>query len=518
MTNKSNFYNLGGYFESVVSNNPDNLAIKYIDQSHNLSYSKLNSLSNQFAHFLTSRGVKKNSVVAIINNKSARSFALMIACMKIGAAYTCIDEDIPKNRLKKILSTCKPCSIFSDITLTKEFHNYFQHTNLPLRFIDKLNLQVYSGEPFGNINQVTGATPAYIMFTSGSTGAPKGVVISHSSIISFIHWSIRRFSITTSDIFANVSPIYFDNAVFDIYTSLFSGACIAPIPKQITKKPYELVKMVDNLACTIWFSVPSLLIFLNTFKALDQESFTRVRTISFGGEGFPRKELSKIYRKYSHRTKFVNVYGPTEGTCICSSYDVCDSDFDVVTGILPLGHVNQNFDILILDEFGNDVPDGLAGELCLLGPNVALGYYNDTERTSLSFVSNPRQTAYSEIMYKSGDHVYRNPTDKLLYFVGRKDNQVKHMGYRIELDEVEHALNGLAAVTQAAVVYKRTNENYGKIFAFVSCDDNYRDEQHILASLKNTLPDYMLPNQLVFLDELPKNQNGKIDRQQLLNG
>jgi D-alanine--poly(phosphoribitol) ligase subunit 1 len=355
---------------------------------------------------------------------------------------------------------------------------------------------------------VDGATIAYIMFTSGSTGLPKGVAVTHQNVLHFIAWGKDCFGVTPADNFANLSPMYFDNSVFDFYVGLFSGASLSPVYRDVMTRPYDLVAHVENMACTIWFSVPSLLIYLMTMKALRPGGLPKLRTISFGGEGYPKAEQKKLYALFTPQARLVNVYGPTECTCICSAYPLSDADFDDLNGLPPLGTLNPNFDYRIVDD---EEKDAAEGELLLIGPNVASGYFNDAERTAAAFHTLQERDRYGKRMYRTGDLV--REVDGQLHFIGRKDNQVKHMGYRIELEEIEHALGLQPGVAQAAVVYHRTNAAYGKLVAFVAGTD--LEEKALQAGLAQRLPDYMIPGKIVVQEHLPKNPNGKVDRQQL---
>jgi len=507
------FHNLGLYFEDIAKKSGNHIALKFDNQ--NLSYQALNSLSNKIANFLKKKGVSEQDVVGIFNTKEPTGYATMLACLKIGAIYTNIDEEDPKERLKKIFRTAEPKLLISDHEASIDTKDTAQALQIPLFYLDEKSLKKYEDQNLEITSDITGANPAYIMFTSGSTGTPKGVLISHSNIISFIDWSCERYSVRSEDIFAQVSPIYFDNSVFDFYTALFSGAALAPIKKETLQNPLDLVQSVDRLGCTIFFSVPSLFLYLTTMKVLNKDVLTTIRIFSFGGEGYPMSELKKLYDLYAPHARFINVYGPTEGTCICSSYEICQEDFENIEQLPPLGKINKNFDFIILDEYGNSVNTGDVGELCLFGPNVGLGYYNDPDQTQKAFVANPLQKNYFEKMYATGDLV-RVDENNLLWFVGRKDNQIKHMGYRIELEEIENAINTLPFVNQSAVIYKRLHTTYGKIVAFVSAKDNI-EENDIKKLLQDLLPSYMIPNIIEVLEHLPKNPNGKIDKVFLKN-
>jgi D-alanine--poly(phosphoribitol) ligase subunit 1 len=502
-------YNLARFFEDNLKIYKDNPALIFdIDEQY--SYDEINRKANQIARYFLSRGIKRKQVVAILNTKTFDSFAAMLACLKIGAIYANIDPDNAIHRIEKNLKTCDPILVLSDV------ENHQTHKlckNLKVEYSDfeeiKRTFTEFETSNLDITKLIDGSNPAYIMFTSGSTGIPKGVLISHQNVIHLINWSINEYQVSEDDRLTNVNPIYFDNSVFDFYTALFSGAALVPFRKELTNRPNDLIKKIDELGCTIWFSVPSFLIYLDTMKVFSSSVFKTIRIISFGGEGFHKKPLKRLYDAFHHRTRFINVYGPTEGTCICSSYEITDNDFEKLDSIPPIGRINQNFDYLIIDD--DSMSDH--GELCLLGPNVGLGYYNDDEKTRKKFIENPFNKRYSEIMYKTGDLVEEK--NGLLFFIGRVDNQIKHMGYRIELEEIEFALNSISEVNQAAVVYKKTSELYGKIVAFVALDTDL-SKVEIMKKLQDLIPEYMIPHIFKELDQLPKNQNGKIDKQELL--
>ena len=502
-------YNLALLFEENLIKHKDNIALIF-DNEVQYSYDELNRRANQIARYLIDKGLKRKQVLALLNSKTFDSFAAMLACLKIGVIYTNIDPDNAIYRIEKNFETCNPSLILSDND-NQQVRNLCNDNKLEYKNISdiKERLTEYKTSNLEISKLIDGSNPAYIMFTSGSTGIPKGVLISHQNVIHLINWSIKEYQVTENDRLTNVNPIYFDNSVFDFYTALFSGAALVPFRKDLVNRPNDLIKKIGELGCTIWFSVPSFLIYLDTMKVLSSDVFRKIRIISFGGEGFHKKTLKKLYDKFHHRIRFINVYGPTEGTCICSSYDITDKDFEKLDSYPPLGKINQNFDYLIIDE--NSISDH--GELCLLGPNVGLGYYNDDEKTKKKFIDNPFNKNYSERMYKTGDLVEEK--DELLYFVGRVDNQIKHMGYRIELEEIEHALISIGEINQAAVVYKKSGEIYGKIIACITLNSEIT-KLEIRQKLQNIIPDYMIPHIFRIMDQLPKNRNGKIDKQELL--
>lgn len=500
-------FNLGSLFEEVCSENADSIALRYLGTG--VTYSELNTMSNHIAAMIAGKGIHPGDVVAIVNTKEPESYAAMIACLKIGVAYTNIDRDNPIVRSEAILRQCCPTLILLDTSPSSDFLDMVKKIGISVVSLKNFMTENAAGLKPESVSMVTGSRIAYIMFTSGSTGVPKGVAITHQNVLSFISWSINRYRITPCDIFANISPMYFDNSVFDFYTALFSGASLFPIRKELLSKPKELLAAIDKIGCTIWFSVPSMLIYLMTMRALSKSTFTSLRIITFGGEGFPKSELKKLYDLYCDRIELINVYGPTEGTCICSSYTITGRIFDSMDGLPSLGPINSNFEYLIFDEDGK-LSD--RGELCILGPNIGAGYYNDQKRSVEVFSYCFDYGFCATPMYRTGDLVYEE--DGLIYFLGRKDNQIKHMGYRIELEEIELALSQITGVNQVAVIYDRVSDAYGKIVAFIACDEDLSPND-VREKLKKRIPEYMLPNIIRFFRVLPKNQNGKVDKREL---
>ncbi len=506
-------YNLGLAFYKVASDHASKIALSYPD-GKKYSYFELNELSNRLSAFLLAKNIRQGDVVALFNDKSPEAYALMLACLKAGITYTNLDNTNPWERLRKIVATCDPKMILHDSesnTVIGEITTLFPQTpiiNYSLPEFTKDTNQFSPANPESSI-EVHGGVPAYLMFTSGSTGFPKGAVMSHNNVLNFIQWGQQTFGITSSDVFTNVNPIYFDNSVFDFYTSLFSGATLVPLNANIVKNTKSLVQAINNTNCTIWFSVPSLLVYLLTTKALTKEDFKSIKRIAFGGEGFPKNKLKQLFDLLGERTKLFNVYGPTECTCICSSYLITHRDFQNMSELAPLGYIAPNFgyEILALSEENPNY-----GELALTGPCVGLGYYNDADRTAKSFVQNPMKR-FSERMYKTGDIVER-AENNYLYFKGRSDNQIKHMGYRIELEEVEAAFSSLSYINEVGVIYERLTPELGQIKAFISVAENSKDVKEILSDVKAILPVYMIPK-IHVLEALPKNRNGKIDRKQL---
>lgn len=502
-------YNLAYRFEHVASQHGNQIAL-WFSNDQQITYANLDQLANRVARLLLERGAKKSDVVCISGEKSLGTFAAMLACLKVGCTYAILDPDSPVERLRKILSTCRPKLLIAET----EFSNRLAEVTVELDIgvINDLAVESYDGSNLSETRDVTGSDAAYIMFTSGSTGFPKAAVMTHANVLNLIEWAQETFSITPGDILTNVNPLYFDNSVFDFYSSLFNGARLAPFTKAEVSDPGALVEKIDAAQCTLWFSVPSLLMFLQTMKAADGKHLSSIRRFIFGGEGYPKTKLKALYDAYSARSELFNVYGPTECTCICSSYKISAADFTDLQGLPPLGHIAKNFSYLIVDDDGAETPDGEIGELCLLGPNVGKGYYNDPARTAAAFVQNPRNEKFVEIMYKTGDLVRLDRTDGKLYIYGRKDNQIKHMGYRIELEEIESALHCLDDVSEAVVLHTNASGR-SKLIAIVAGKEF--DSNLMRSRLKQIIPAYMIPSVFHREEMLPKSANGKVDRRYL---
>ena len=501
--------NLGTLFLATASEHEAESALVF--DNRRMSYGELAALALELASKLEILGLKERDVIVISGEKTPTTFGLIQACLLSGAPYVMLDPDNPAERQARILDRCEPRFLYVG-------HGE-QAAGLGGIAIER-GVEVLTPERLNAVSparfeprSISGNTPAYIMFTSGSTGFPKGAVISHANVARLIAWSRDRFGFGSGEILTNVNPLYFDNSVFDIYSSLFTGAALAPFTKDETLNPATLLKGIEARQCTSWFSVPSFLMYLDSMRALRPDAMPHIRRFIFGGEGYPLARLQSLYDKFANRAEIVNVYGPTECTCICSAYTVTQADFTDLQGFPPLGALTPEFTGLVVDDDGNAVAKGEIGELVLLGPCVGMGYFNDPERTAQAFGGRSLDGKYLDASYRTGDLVTVSATDGKIRIFGRKDNQIKHMGYRIELEEIENALCTIAGIHQAAALHGKRFGN-SCLAAAVSADAGLA-EKDVLDKLRMRVPAYMVPSEIHFRDTLPKNANGKLDRKLL---
>lgn len=477
-----------------------------------MSYAGLADRAGEFRALLVGRGVSRDRPLALLHGKTVEGYAAMLAALGLGVPYCCLDERNPPERQKLVLETLRPGLILAAGVDADAVSAARVAASGACPVVEAAEVRAMA--PVPPSQDVVGTDVAYVMFTSGSTGRPKGVAISHANVGNFIDWSRSTFAISPGDVVANVNPMHFDNSVFDVYASLFNGASLAPVGRDDLDRAPAVLRVLEAAGCTVLFAVPSLLIYLRAMRALTTDRLPALRVVSFGGEGFAKPELRRLYEAFGHRAQLVNVYGPTECTCICSTHDVTSADVEDPAALAPLGPMAANFRGVVLD--GDiAVADGDVGELCLIGPNVGAGYWNDPERTAEAFVANPLRPGLPERMYRTGDLVRLDPGTGEFHFVGRRDQQIKHMGHRIELGEIETVLNAVDRVRQAAVVYKRGDGPFGRILAVVSMPLPLAREAELLAALRERLPAYMMPHSIKVLSELPHNASGKIDRRRL---
>jgi D-alanine--poly(phosphoribitol) ligase subunit 1 len=501
---RASAHNLALKFQQVVDSSPSAAAV--VCEGRQTDFQTLNGLANRFARWLRARGVTQGQVVCLELPKIIEAYALAMACIKIGAPYAFLDSAAPTERARLMIDRCKPALVVSirGGTGNRVIIGNEDRKNLAkeIESLDDANLP--------ETGQITGADPAYVMFTSGSTGEPKGVVIPHQGVLHLVDWAAQDLGVGPGDRLTNVNPIFFDNSVFDIYAGLLNGAAIVALDALKGRPPAELVADITRNQCTFFFAVPTLFMFLDSMHLLTPEQLPSVSRFMFGGEGFPIARLRRFYEAFAGKAELINCYGPTETSCICSGFEITGSALDTTEGFAPLGRLNPSFSYRILDEELKPVAAGGIGELWLGGPCVGLGYLNNVEETAKRFRQDPLIDGYRAILYRTGDLVVLDQQTGLLRFRGRADNQVKLRGYRVELEEIDHALASMPGVVRAlAIVIHDVNGSSRLIAAY---SGSRLGDADLLAHCNKHLPAYMVPSRFTWLENIPTNANGKADR------
>ena len=491
--------NLIQYFEETVNNLPNKVAVISKDSSY--TFIELKTMAQRLA--LRFDGI--NKPIAIYLPKSNEFMVSLLAVLYSGNIYVPLDIKNPKTRIESILNNLKPSFVITD---NKNIENLkkcnFSNNIINIDNVSDDITNVYSNNYLSCIDE----DPAYIIHTSGSTGTPKGVVISHRSIIDYIHWAIDAFDISEKEIIGNQAPFVFDNSTLDIYLMLFTGATLNLIPEYLFSFPIKLADYIKVNKINFIFWVPSVLVGVANVKGLSSIKLPVLKKVLFAGEVMPTKHLNYWIEQLSEDTIFANLYGPTEITVDCTYY-VIDRKFED-NEVLPIGKPCRNTNIMILNSEDNRCKQLEQGELCVRGGSLALGYWNKPKKTKSVFVQNPLNYSYPEKIYRTGDIVFTNKNNEIIY-VGRKDFQIKHLGYRIELGEIEHAVMRSFNSLVATVLY---DFKKGEITLIYECEDDIPVSQFKI-KLSAYLSKYMIPTQYIKMNKLPKNTSGKIDRSQL---
>lgn len=493
-----------------------------------ITYEELEVKSSQLASSLAAWGVKKGDRVAILLKKSIESIIALFGIMKTGAIYVPIDPFTPPVRSKYIIQSCSiECLITSAQGMSALFNE--GAAELPLRkaiivgwskenLFDKQSaIKCIAWEDFGHDKPadyceacLTDVHPAYILHTSGSTGIPKGVVISHLNALSFVNTAVDFFDISPDDRIASHAPLHFDLSVFDIFGAVKKGATICLVPEFLSTFPLKLAEFIDTERLSVWNSVSSVLTMLAEKGELDRYGFDNLRLIHFSGDIMPAKYLRKL-KKHIKNAAFYNIYGQTEANSSIF-YKIGDIPEDDAWKI-PIGKPFPNFEVFALNDRNEIiVHPGEEGELHIKSSTVALGYWGDEEKSRGKFVQEAGNYLFRSTVYKTGD-IVRTDDDGNYLFVGRKDHMVKSRGYRVELGEIELVLTSHPLIRQAVVIAIPDELIGNKIVAYVSQEnEEYLNVSELLDYVSNFLPKYMLPESIEILDILPNTSTGKIDR------
>ncbi len=488
------------YLEDAVQKYPQKTAFE--DPEKSITFYSLQQKAQQLAvNIIRFMAGEQNRPVAIYMEKGVDAIVAIMGVIYSGNFYIPLDIHSPKERTNKIVNTLQPSLI---LVKSKDDFKPCTHPILELSY----ESHAIDRNPIDTVLQKQIDTdPLYVLFTSGSTGTPKGVTISHRAVLDYSQWLVTTFAFSEKTVFGNQAPLYFDNSVLDIYSTLKTGAATVFLPNDFFTSPQKLFAFMAEKRVNTIFWVPSALTLATGRKKLQMPGDLHLEKILFCGEVMPVKTLHRLQEFYPN-AYYANLYGPTEITDVCCYYEI-NRTFSQEEA-LPIGKACRNTDVLLFNEENKLCKKEEIGELCVRGSGLSLGYYNNQKATEAVFVQNPLHNAYEDKMYRTGDLAKQNEKGEFL-FLGRKDSQIKHLGYRIELGEVEAAASLMAEVAEQAAFY---DEEKQQILLCCTCQAN-TNEADVMKYLEKKLPTYMLPSRIYLFETFPHTPNGKVDRKKL---
>ncbi len=479
----------------------------FADTKESVTYRELTKRAKCIAAGLKEAiGVKVRQPIAVLVDKDIQSVISFFGVIYTGNFYVPIDKDLPKERIESMVCLLKPAGLIYHDT-SRDCAQSIEADVMKFNYEELVSGQADEAYLSKVRAQALDTDPLYAIFTSGSTGVPKGVLVAHRSVIDLVDNFKEEFAFDENCIFGNQAPFDFDVSVKDIYSTIKNGATMYIVPKKLFVTPAKLIDFLNEKKINTVIWATSALVIVANFKSFKNSIPQYLKRVMFSGEVMPNKVLN-YWRQYLPDVLYVNLYGPTEITCNCTFYKV-DRKFED-NEVLPIGRKFLNTGILLLDsERKAPVGDKEIGEICVCGSSLALGYYNNKEKTDEAFIQNPLNPSYPERIYCTGDLAKYDENGDLL-FLSRRDFQIKHMGHRIELGEIEVAVNALPFIEAAVCLYDEANK---KIVLFYQAREDCKKE--IVAGLGKVLPKYMWPNVFRLYEKLPMNKNAKIDRVKL---
>ena len=504
---------------------PDAPAV--VDRSRTIAYGDLERRANRLAHLLLDQGVSAGDRVGLYLDKSLESLVAIYAVLKAGAAYVPFDPQAPEPRLGYIAGNAGIRCLLTGIEKAPTWTG-LARAGAPLEQIVLLNAAVVDGDaiPAGARVLASGAADeypdepppqrsgadalAYILYTSGSTGEPKGVMLSHRNALAFVDWAVAQFGVDAADRLSSHAPLHFDLSVFDLFAASSAGARVVLVPGELSVFPIELARFIAEAEISVWYSVPSILSMLVQHGDLEGGRFPDLRTILYAGEVFPAKYLFRLMELLP-LVRFYNLFGPTE-TNVCTWYEVPPPAGEHPDAI-PIGRPIANVDAFAVRDDGQLAASGDVGELYVRGPTVMRGYWGDADKTARALVQDRLGGSPDSPLYRTGDLVTQDGSGHFR-FLGRRDAQIKSRGYRIELGEIESALYAHPAVGECAVVAVPDPLVTNRIKAYVAAREPV-EPADLLGFCRSRIPGYMVPESVELRPALPKTSTGKIDRRAL---
>ena len=506
--------NLIELFEETADKYPHKIAV--IDKDRDITFCGLRDKAMTLAQKIINGGIGQNKPVAVFLDKSIESVFANLGIIYSGNFYMNLDIKTPAERISNILKLVEPYYIISTSKQIKSIAGIIPES-IRVILLDEEDWEeeVDKKAILGKLSTIIDTDPSCIINTSGSTGTPKGVVLNHKSFFDFIEWALDTFKFDENLVMGSLSPLVFDIYSFELCMLMAKASTLVVLPSNLAAFPAKILDLLEQHKVNFLFWVPTIMVNIANMDLLSTYKLEHLKTVWFAGEVFPTKQFN-YWHHHLPQVTFANLYGPIEITLDCTYYIVDKNIPDEQP--LPIGIPCRNTDILILDGDDKAVKEPYKeGELCVRGTSLAMGYYNIPEKTAAAFVQNPLNKSYPELIYRTGDIVCYDE-DGLIMFKGRKDNIVKHLGYRTDLGEIEHVIiNTLKLVKNGCVVYHQAAKEITLI---------YEAEQEISASdfrkkIGQALPKYMIPTVYRHVDLLQRNTNGKIDRlyyKKLING
>ena len=492
--------NILEYFEITTCKFPNKVG--FTDMNRKATFSDVMAKARSIGSFLAEHGTHRP--VAILIDKTVNCIDVMLGALYAGDFYIVVDVHSPQDRIENILKTLDRPLVVTDMQseeLAKSLcSGYYLYESMVGTVVNEDAIATVR-------SHMCDMDTAYILFTSGSTGMPKGTVISHRALISYVNWVTVEFGFDEETSFGSQTPLYFSMSVTDFYSTIKCGCTYNIIPKQHFSFPLNLVAYLNEYKINTIYWVPTAISILSNWKVFDVEKPKYLKKVLFAGEVMPTKQLNYWIHNLDSVITYANLFGPTETTDICTFYVVNREFADDES--LPIGKHCDNCDVFIVNAEGKLAKDGEEGELFVRSTFIADGYYKNPEKTAESFVQNPINNYYPELVYRTGDIVKYNEKGELIYLT-RKDFQIKRMGYRIELGEIEAGANSVPKVKACACIYDKESDCLALIY-----EGAVKDSNVVLEAVKNKVPPYMTPDKVLRIKEMPKNANGKLDRKAL---
>lgn len=500
--------NLLDCFEKTAAGNPDKTAV--IHKGDRITFKSLEKRAQITGCLCTeAAGGVRNQPIAVLLPKEVDTVIADLGILYSCNAFMNLDVKTPGERLKNILELIQPAAVITN----GKYRGLLDGTGLPVILIDEINWEEGKADrEFLAERRMTliDTDPICIINTSGSTGTPKGVVLNHRSFFDFMAVSNERFGFDGSEVMGSLSPVVFDIFDFELCMLMVNGSQLVLLDAFLASFPARLLETMAENKVSFIFWVPSIMVNIANLGLLEKIALPDLKLVWFAGEVFPTKQFLYWYDNLPD-TKFANLYGPIEITLDCTFYAVEERPEEGEP--LPIGIPYRNTDVLLMNEENQKCGIGEEGELCVRGTSLAMGYYNNPEKTAAAFTQNPLNACYPELIYRTGDMAYQREDGNIM-FKGRKDSLIKHMGYRIELGEIEHVVeNDLKLVKYCCAVYRYEKK---EIVLYYENEEEISDKDFRTALMK-VFPAYMIPGAYERMEMLPRNTNGKIDRLLLKN-